>query len=65
MGIQISMGAQKQYEEAIRKYGKKFADAVVAHELQLHADGLDCFDEYTEYTEYCWMHEFIKPAEKP
>lgn len=62
MDLQISMAAQKQYEVAVQKYGKSFADAVVAHELQLHADSLDCFDEYTQYP---WMHEFIKPAEKP
>jgi len=48
MDIQIFMGGQRQYEAAIKKYGKDFADAVVAYELQLHADNIDCFDEYAE-----------------
>jgi len=46
---QISMSAQKQYEAAVKKYGRDFADAVVESELQLFADSLDCFDEYAEY----------------
>jgi len=57
----ISMAAQKNYEEAIKKYGKSFADAVVAKELQLHADNLDCFDEYATYE---WMQEFLQAEQQ-
>ncbi len=53
--IRISLGAQQKYEQAVRKYGQSFADAVVDKELQLHADNLDCFDKYAEYE---WMQEF-------
>ena len=45
----ISMLGQKAYEKAIKKYGEVFANAVVETELQLHADNLDCFDEYTKF----------------
>lgn len=48
----IEMAAQKQYEQAVEKYGEDFADAVVERELQLHADSLDCFDEYTQYPDF-------------
>ncbi len=54
MDIQISMGAQIHYEAAVKKYGQKFADAVVEQELQLHADNIDCFDDFAEYD---WMQE--------
>jgi len=54
--VGIEMAAQVHYEEAVEKYGQDFADAVVAQELQLHADNLDCFDEYSEYD---WMQDFL------
>lgn len=54
--LQISMHAQKQYEEAVEKYGEDFAEAVVASELQLYADNLDCFDEYAQMDAF---QEFI------
>lgn len=58
MDIQVFMGGQLHYKAAVEKYGQVFADAVVAEELQLYADNLDCFDEYAEYE---WMQEFIEP----
>lgn len=57
MEVNISMGAQKNFEAAIKKYGEVFAEAVVEKELQLHTDNLDCFDEYAQYD---WMKEFIQ-----
>ena len=54
--LQIFMSAQPQYAAAVKKYGKEFADAVVASELQLHADSLDCFDEYAQMEAF---QEFI------
>ncbi len=44
----IDMHGQGNYAAAVEKYGQEFADAVVAQELQLYADNLDCFDEYGE-----------------
>ena len=57
--LQVSMGAQKSYEEAVKKYGEEFANAVVVDELQLYADDLDCFEEYAEYESF---QEFIVGA---
>lgn len=57
MKVQISMCAQMSYEAAVKKYGQDFADAVVAQELQLHADSLECFDDYAEYD---WMQQYIE-----
>ena len=54
--LYVSMLAQKQYKEAVEKYGEDFADAVVVSELQLHADNLDCFDEYAQMEAF---QEFI------
>jgi len=54
--IQIEMGRQIHYQEATKKYGKNFADSVVAQELQLYADNLNCFDEYSTYD---WMQDEI------
>ena len=50
--LQISMAAQEFYKKAVEKYGQEFADAVVAQELQLFADSLNCFDEYAGYEEF-------------
>lgn len=52
----ISMGGQEAYAVAANKYGIEFADAVVERELQLHADNLNCFEEYAGYDEF---KEFI------
>ena len=57
--LQVSMSAQKNYEEAIKKYGEEFANAVVVDELQLYADDLDCVEEYSEYESF---QEFIVKA---
>lgn len=58
MDVPISMKGQRDYIKAVVKYGEGFANAVVAEELQLYADNLDCFDEYAEYER---MQEFIRP----
>ncbi len=57
MEIQISLLGQKHYDAAVRKYGKKFADAVIEKELQLYADDVDCFAAYAKYE---WMQDFLK-----
>lgn len=44
----IEMSGQKAYDAACKKYGSDFADAVVAMECQLHADNLNCFEEYAK-----------------
>lgn len=46
--VRISMSAQRDYEKAVVKYGEVYAEAVVASELQMFADSLDCFDEYLD-----------------
>lgn len=53
----ISMSGQIFYADAIKRYGPEFAEAVVQKELQLHADNLDCFDEYATYD---FMQSLIK-----
>lgn len=59
--VMVSMLGQLAYKAAAKKYGGEFAEAVVAQELQLYADGLDCFDEYAEYESF---QEFIKEQKK-
>ncbi len=55
--VQVSMAAQVDFRKAVEKYGLEFAEGVVASEVQLHADNLDCFDEYATYD---WMQDLIK-----
>jgi len=57
ISLGIELAGQKQYDEAVEKYGQEFADAVVAQELQLYADNLDCFDEYAKYD---WMQCYLE-----
>ncbi len=52
LDLQIVMGGQTKYAEAVKKYGQAFAEAVVANELQLTADNLNCFDMYAERGPY-------------
>lgn len=61
IALRICMGAQRNYAEAVKKYGQEFAEAVVAQELQLYADNLDSFDWLAEMEQF---KEFIKTPSK-
>jgi len=64
LDLQILMSAQPSYAKAVKKYGQTFAEAVVANELQLHADSLDCFDEYIKQGLYLGLVENRPPAKE-
>lgn len=61
--LHIDISDQQNYNNAVKKYGKDFADEVVRNELQMYADNLDCFDANAEY-EYMQVYLQTKESGK-